>query len=93
MLEDGGEPAGLCVVQADGLVQALYLRPESAGRGHAQALLAHALEQARRRGCRSFSTHASHLSRPVFERAGFRVAEVEQVVRGGLVFERFRMGL
>ncbi|WP_119154207.1 GNAT family N-acetyltransferase [Caldimonas tepidiphila] len=91
LLDEGGEPGGFCAVAGDGEVRALYLRPESAGRGLALRLLAHALDDARSRGCSRFTTHASHLSRPVFERAGFRVVEPERVVRGGLQFERFRM--
>ena len=42
-------------------------------------------------GCMRLDTDASHLSKPVFERAGWRMLEKQMSVRGGLEFERFQM--
>jgi len=49
-----------------------YVAPEFRGRGLAKALLAAAVEDARRRGCEVVTLHASKFGRPIYEKAGFK---------------------
>jgi ribosomal protein S18 acetylase RimI-like enzyme len=48
-----------------------YVAPEVRGRGLAFALLRTAVEEARRRGIKVVSLHASNAGRPIYERSGF----------------------
>jgi GNAT superfamily N-acetyltransferase len=48
-----------------------YVQPEARGRGLAYGLLKGAVEEARRRGIRVVSLHASEAGRPLYERNGF----------------------
>jgi len=52
-----------------------------------RALEQHAISQ----GVSELETDASRISRPFFEKHCYRVIEIEQAVRLGLQFERFRM--
>ena len=51
------------------------------------------LKMAEARGLKRLTTEASHFSRPLFARFGFRVTEVETVERGGVRIDRHRMAL
>jgi GNAT superfamily N-acetyltransferase len=48
-----------------------YVGPEARGRGVARGLLKTAIDEARRRGIRVVSLHASEAGRPLYERNGF----------------------
>lgn len=50
-----------------------YVAPEARGRGLAYGLLRTAIDEARRRGIRVVSLHASQFGRPLYERNGFEV--------------------
>lgn len=80
--------ASLC---PDHYLALLYVLAEHAGRGLATRLCGELQREAGRRGVTQLTTDASLLSRPVFERCGFRVVERQEVVRGGQVFTRFVM--
>lgn len=69
----------------------LYTHPAHARRGLARTIYTHLEDQARHQGAVEITTDASRISRPFFERMGFIVITTEQVERGGLRFERFRM--
>jgi putative acetyltransferase len=90
-LDDHEAPIGFCAVDDAGHVDALYLLPAHAGRGLGLRLLELALAEARRRGIVSFEAEATLFSRPVFERAGFVLREVEHSEHRGVAFERFLM--
>ena len=53
-------------------IWAVATLPEARGRGLSRALLAHALVDARERGCETTSLEATQLGRPVYERLGYR---------------------
>jgi len=91
--EDATGPIGFAGLADDGLVTMLYVRPDRMRRGVGGRLLGAILTEARRRGLPRLYTAASVFSRPVFERFGFRLDEVETVVLGGVPFERDRMSL
>lgn len=88
---DGGEITGFAGLRKDGHVTALYVRADQMRRGIASALLRAVTERAKAQGIIQLTTDASKVSRPVFERHGFRVEAVETVERRGATFERYRM--
>lgn len=81
-------PQGFCGVDAAGEVRSLYVQPAETRRGLGSALLAHALNTS---GLQGFQAWATPFSRPVFERAGFRLDRVVTEPYQGVVFDRFRM--
>lgn len=89
--EDETGPIGFTGLDPDGHVTALYVRSDRMRRGVGSALLAAVMDLARQRGISQLYTEASAVSRPVFERAGFRVAEIETIERRRVLFERYRM--
>lgn len=69
----------------------LYVDPEYGRRGIGLALALHAVDQAKREGMSELKVSASHLSLPVFLRAGFVMTECLCKSMGGLEFECFAM--
>jgi putative acetyltransferase len=69
----------------------LYCKGAFARRGLASAIYAEMEARAESAGANALRTEASRISRVFFERHGFVVTEVEQSVRLGVTFERFRM--
>ncbi|ATC65907.1 GNAT family N-acetyltransferase [Nibricoccus aquaticus] len=69
----------------------LYCQGAFARRGLASAIYAEMEMRARAAGAKELRTEASRISRLFFERQGFAVTEVEQSVRLGVTFERFKM--
>lgn len=69
----------------------LYTSGEFAGRGLATKLHEQLETIARDSGSSVLRTEASYLSRPVFNRLGYDVIEIEDVVRFGEAFRRFKM--
>ncbi|WP_119293029.1 GNAT family N-acetyltransferase [Azohydromonas sediminis] len=90
-LDGDARPLAFCGVDGSGEVRSLYVRADATRQGRGSALLAHALDDARARGVHRFAAWVTPLSRPVFERAGFRlVARVTQDFQG-VSFERLRV--
>lgn len=69
----------------------LYCHPRFARRGFASALLQKLEAEARRQQVPRIRTEASAVSRPLFEKSGFRVTAEERPVRHGIEFLRYRM--
>lgn len=88
---DGPQIVGFSGVDAQGEVRSLYVRPSHGRRGLGARLLAHALASSARGGLTSWSAWATPFSRPVFERAGFALAEVRREPYQGIEFDRYRM--
>jgi putative acetyltransferase len=91
---DDGLPAGFCGVAVhDGVgeVHSLYVRAALTRRGLGTALLARALAQARAAGAQRFEAWATPFSKPVFQRAGFRLERTVAEPYQGVLFERFRV--
>ncbi|MDQ7988665.1 MAG: GNAT family N-acetyltransferase [Candidatus Dactylopiibacterium sp.] len=70
-----GAIAGFGAIQMSGQIDLLFTAPEHTRQGVASLVLADLLELAAAMGAGTLSVHASDLSRPVFERHGFRVIE------------------
>jgi putative acetyltransferase len=85
---DDGEPVAFCGADAEGEVRSLYVHPSHGRQGLGSSLLAHAMA---RSGRSDFSAWATPLSRPVFQRAGFRLQRVVTEPYQGVVFDRYRM--
>ena len=69
-----GEPAAVLMThdhEGDCGIWAVATLPAARGRGLSRALLAHALVDARERGCETTSLEATQLGRPVYERLGY----------------------
>ena len=81
-------PTAFCGIDADGEVRSLYVHPAQGRQGLGSALLAHAMAQA---GRSDFTAWATPFSRPVFQRAGFRLDRVVTEPYQGVVFDRYRM--
>jgi putative acetyltransferase len=86
-----GPPQGFCGIAADGEVHSLYVRAALTRRGLGTRLLAQALAQARAGGQPQFHAWATPFSRPLFERAGFRLQAVVREPFQGVLFDRYRM--
>jgi GNAT superfamily N-acetyltransferase len=70
-----GEPASMVLVhdhEGDCVFWFAATVPEARGRGLVSVLLHHALSDARDRGCRTTTTQATAMGRPVYERIGYR---------------------
>lgn len=91
LLSVGGEPAAFAQLDPPGHLDFLYCRGDYARRGFATRLHGELESHARAAGVTLLHTEASKISRPVFTRLGYEVREIEQVVRGGESFERYRM--
>jgi putative acetyltransferase len=69
----------------------LYCKGAFARCGLASAIYAQIEVRAREAGATELRTEASRVSRVFFERKGFALTAVEQSVRLGVTFERFKM--
>ena len=69
----------------------LYCRGCSARQGHASALLEQIEGDAFQSGLDRLKTEASAFSRPLLERRGWRWIATENILIGGVSFERYRM--
>jgi putative acetyltransferase len=91
---DACGPTGFCGIAMHddvGEVHSLYVRAALTRQGLGTALLAHAMVQARARGAVRFEAWATPFSKPVFERAGFRLERIVAEPYQGVMFERSRM--
>lgn len=88
-----GEPLGFSGASSSGEVHSLYVRHDLVRQGLGTGLLAQVLARGRERGRHHFQAWATPFSRPIFERAGFRLAEAVQGEFEGVMFERYRVVL
>lgn len=58
----------------------MYTEPSFRNRGIASALFAKAVEEAKCRGYKKISLHATEMGKPIYTRFGFRVSENEMVL-------------
>ncbi|MEJ6604413.1 MAG: GNAT family N-acetyltransferase [Verrucomicrobiia bacterium] len=89
--EIGGAPVAFAVFTPPDHLDFLYTSGEFAGRGLATKIHEQLETIARDSGSSVLRTEASYLSRPVFNRLGYDVIEIEDVVRFGETFRRFKM--
>jgi TPR repeat protein/GNAT superfamily N-acetyltransferase len=83
--------AGFLSFEANGHIDLLFTAPRYARHGVASALYAHAEATLRKAGVAELFTEASMVSRPFFEKHGYRVEEEQVVVRNGVKLTRFAM--
>ncbi|MCG6941499.1 MAG: GNAT family N-acetyltransferase [Thiohalocapsa sp.] len=86
-----GDIVGFCGIGPDGHVASIYVHPAHARRGIASALLRRALAACPAPDAGRWLAEASLLSRPLFQRFGFRQTGVERALRDGVGFERYIM--
>ena len=91
--EEEGAPCGFMSLAADGLLDLAFVAPAWRGRGVADALLAAVLVEARARPLPGLHTEASRMARPFFLRHGWTLDAAQEVERGGVRIENFRMSL
>jgi GNAT superfamily N-acetyltransferase len=75
LARSNGEPASMVIVHDrddDCVFWFAATIPEARGRGLVSGLLHRALSDARERGCRTTTTEATAMGRPVYERIGYR---------------------
>jgi len=88
---DGDAPVGFGQLSPADYVDFLYVAPTHARGGVAQTIYDALEAQARSLGTATLHAAASRLSKPFFEKNGWRVVEIEQAPRYGVVFERYLM--
>ncbi|MGR9073986.1 MAG: GNAT family N-acetyltransferase [Gammaproteobacteria bacterium] len=86
-------PVGFAGIDDGGRIAFLFVSPGHARRGIGSALLERLLEEARSRGLTTARTAASEFSRPLFEKFGFAVCEVEETAVNGVAFSRYAMSV
>lgn len=91
MVPESPTPVGFAGLEPNGRIASLYVHADYCRRGIGSALLTAILEQAATEGLTRLRTEASKFSRPVFERFGFTLDEVERGVHHGVPFMRFLM--
>ncbi len=90
-VDDADEPLAYGDVEADGHIDHLFCRPDTAGTG-VTARLYQALEMAaRERRITSLFTEASEPARRFFEKQGFAVIERNEFELAGVPIHNFRM--
>ena len=89
--EDESGPAGFCGIAAGGEVHSLYVRADAVRCGLGTALLAHAIDDASRRGIDRLDAWATPFSLPLFRRAGFVLLRTVREPYQGVMFDRFRV--
>lgn len=91
--EVDGVIAGFLELEPDGHIDCAYVNPDFQRRGVMTRLVEHAVALGFGRGLERIYVEASITARPVFEKAGFRVTEENQVEIRGVVLLNYRMEL
>lgn len=89
--EDESGLLGFAGLEVSGRIVSLYVRPDRARAGIGSRLLSALLERGESTGIRQVWTQASALSKPLFQRFGFRLVSLEVVERYGTKMERYIM--
>lgn len=88
---DGATIEAFALLHPHDRLSLLYCRGRSNRQGRASALLEELERRSWQLGIGRLRTEASHLSRPLLERRGWRVEEREDLLIAGVAFSRFRM--
>ncbi len=89
--ERGGNILAFGQLDPDDHLAFLYCKGEFSRKGIGSDIYDDLEAHASRTGVQRLFTEASRISRPFFEKKGFRIVEVETATRCGVEFERFRM--
>lgn len=87
----GGVIGGFISYTSNGYIELLYTSPAYSRQGVASKLYTTVRQRLSSQGITNFSTAASIVARPFFERMGFRVVEAQVVERNGVQLRRFAM--
>jgi putative acetyltransferase len=85
------ECLGFAGLEPRGRIASLFVAPACMRQGIAGNLVRHLLAEARSRGLEVVTTEASEFSKPVFEKCGFTVTEMEFTRFKGVDFSRYAM--
>lgn len=88
---DDQASVGFTGLEANGRVASLFVHPDYMPRGIASDLFQAIISEAELAGQKRLTTNASELSRPVFERSGFALIEVETTHIKDVSFDRYVM--
>ena len=86
-----GECIGFAGIEDQGRIASLFVAPAFMHKGVGSHLLMRLLEEARARRIAVVTTDASEFSRPLFEKFGLRVEEIEYIEFKGVEFSRYAM--
>ncbi|MCW6035797.1 GNAT family N-acetyltransferase [Spirulina subsalsa FACHB-351] len=82
---------GFCGIDSKGHLTSLYVHPQHIRQHIGSQLVQRVLDYATQHRINPIFVEASHFSRPLFEKFGFRLTEIEQIQRDGVIFERFHL--
>lgn len=88
-IDSSDQPIGFSGVEADGHIASLYIAAASTRQGVGTALLQHIIRHAEETKLPPLWAEASFLSRALFERHDFVVAEAEYIVLNDVEFKRW----
>ena len=89
--ERDNEPIGFITIDHTGYIDLAFVLLSETRRGVGRALLNAAERWASANGATRFTTEASLIARPFFEKNGWSVLEDESVSRHGVILNRFKM--
>jgi GNAT superfamily N-acetyltransferase len=89
--DGSGRLLAFCLRDPEDRIALLYGHPAAQRQGYGRALLLASQAEAAATGQRHLRTEASLISRPLFEALGWRISWREELLIGGVHFERFRM--
>ncbi|WP_233201270.1 GNAT family N-acetyltransferase [Chromobacterium alticapitis] len=84
-----GRLAGFAWLARDGEFDMLFVAPWAGRQGLAGRMVMELEARAAKEGVRALHAWASHASRPVFERAGYRLLRANQIARGGVSIDNW----
>ncbi len=91
--EKNGEVIGFMSMTKAGHVDMAFVLPEVMGTGLSSELYERVLQDGQKLGLANLTVDASHLARRFFQKHGWRIEYQEDIDRGGVTLERFRMSL
>ncbi|POA96693.1 GNAT family N-acetyltransferase [Chromobacterium sinusclupearum] len=84
-----GRMAGFAWLKRDGEFDMLYVAPWAARRGLGGRMIVELERQATAAGVNAYYVWASHASRPVFERAAYRLLRPNRIIRQGVAIDNW----
>ena len=86
---EDGRLAGFAWLKHDGEFDMLYVAPWAGRQGVASRMIVALEARAAEHGVTALHTWASHASRPVFERAGYRMLRPNRIERNGVMLDNW----
>jgi putative acetyltransferase len=90
-LDNEDRVVGFTGLESTGRIASLFVAPEVMNTGVGAALLSYLMHEINQRDIKSITTDASEFSKPLFEKFGFQVNNLEQTRFKGLIFQRYQM--